>query len=157
MISGIVGQLKTAEYDSDFNESEPFSIPYFNGQEIKIIFIESNDQYLIEADKVLDRFLKLKEQNRLNDSRLVFEYYNAVLKAGYTEPLELNSVNDIWNYVFPGEVILHWDEQGQFYVCVLCECTWEEEHGLQLVFKNGQKLTRASGHDGDFESNENDE
>lgn len=29
-----------------------------------------------------------------------------------------------------------------------CGCEWEEEHGLQLVFKEGKKLTRISGYDG---------
>jgi hypothetical protein len=30
---------------------------------------------------------------------------------------------------------------------ISCECDREEEHGLQLVFKDGATLTRASGHD----------
>lgn len=29
-----------------------------------------------------------------------------------------------------------------------CECDWEEEHGLQLVFRQGKKLTRISDQDG---------
>ncbi|MEP4534756.1 MAG: hypothetical protein ABJ004_16815 [Cyclobacteriaceae bacterium] len=31
------------------------------------------------------------------------------------------------------------------------EFDWGEEHGLQLIFKNGERLTRASGHDGHYE------
>ena len=29
-----------------------------------------------------------------------------------------------------------------------CECEWEQEHGLQLVFRQGKKLTRVSDQDG---------
>ena len=58
---------------------------------------------------------------------------------------------DIWNFVTPTEIIKHWDEDGEFYLCVSCGCEWEEEHVLQLVvFKDGQTLTRASGHDEHF-------
>jgi len=31
---------------------------------------------------------------------------------------------------------------------VACECDWEPEHGLQLVFRQGRKLTRISAQDG---------
>lgn len=34
------------------------------------------------------------------------------------------------------------------YVAVDCRCDWEEEHGLQLVFRQGRMLTRVSDQDG---------
>jgi hypothetical protein len=34
------------------------------------------------------------------------------------------------------------------YIQIACECDWEEEHGLQLVFRQGKKLTRVSSQDG---------
>ena len=50
----------------------------------------------------------------------------------------------------PTEISVDWDDNDQLYVIVFCECSWEEEHGLQLVFKDGKKLTRASGIDGHY-------
>jgi hypothetical protein len=64
--------------------------------------------------------------------------------------LQVNDIADIWNFVYPTEIIVHWNENADFYLCVSCGCEWEEEHGLQLVFKDGKQLTRASGHDGGF-------
>lgn len=29
-----------------------------------------------------------------------------------------------------------------------CECAWEPEHGLQLVFASGERLSRVSPYDG---------
>ncbi len=34
------------------------------------------------------------------------------------------------------------------YISVECGCDWEEEHGLQLVLKNGLKVNKLGGYDG---------
>ena len=39
-------------------------------------------------------------------------------------------------------------QEQDIYVQVACECDWEQEHGLQLVFRQGKKLTRISDNDG---------
>lgn len=151
MESRIVGQIKSVDYDPDFFESNPFPIPYFDNKELKVGFVEAkHEPYLLEADNVLQNFLRLDKQDRIEDSQLVYHYYSETLKYGYTKPLDINNISDIWNFVYPSEIIVHWDENADFYLCVSCGCEWEEEHGLQLVFKDGKKLTRASGHDGGF-------
>ncbi len=151
MESKIVGQLKPNEYDTDFFESEPCEIPFFDNRKLKIGFVEAEHQpYLDGADIVLKNFLKLNSTDKIRNSEIVHHYYAETLKNGYTKPLNVSTSKDIWNFVTPTEIIIHWDENGDYYLCVSCECEWEEEHGLQLVFKDGQTLTRASGHDGHF-------
>jgi hypothetical protein len=151
MTSKIVGQLTPTNYDPDFFESKPFPIPYFDDKELKIGFVEAKHQpYLDSADKVLENFIGLNAVDRINNSGMVHNYYSETMKYGYTEQLDIKTTSDIWNFITPTEIIIHVDENSDFYLCVSCECKWEEEHGLQLVFKNGQTLTRASGHDGHF-------
>lgn len=151
MESRIVGQLKPVDYDTDFFESGPFPIPYFDDKKLKVGFVEAkHEPYLLEADNVLQNFLKLHKEDRIGDSQLVLHYYSETLKYGSTKPLDINIPADIWNFVYPSEIIVQWDENEDFYLCVSCGCEWEEEHGLQLVFKDGKKLIRASGHDGGF-------
>jgi hypothetical protein len=151
MESRIVGQITSVDYDHEFFESRPFPIPYFDNQELKIGFVEAkHEPYLVEADNVLQNFLGLDKQNRIRDSQLVYHYYSETLKYGYTKPFEVSINSDIWSFVYPKEIIVHWDENADFYLCVSCGCEWEQEHGLQLVFKDGKELTRASGHDGGF-------
>ena len=151
MESKIVGQLKPNEHDLDYFESEPFEIPYFDNKKIKVGFVEAGHQpYLEGADKVLQNFLGLNSTHRIQNSEIVSNCYAEMLKHGYTRPLDVVANRDIWNFVTPTEILIPWDENGDFYLCVSCECEWEEEHGLQLVFKNGETLTRASGHDGHF-------
>ncbi|RDH43718.1 hypothetical protein B9G39_09845 [Zooshikella ganghwensis] len=34
------------------------------------------------------------------------------------------------------------------YISLSCECDWEEEHGLLLVFKEGRYINKLGGYDG---------
>jgi hypothetical protein len=151
MNSKIVGQLNPIDYDPSFFYSQPFPIPYFDNKKLKVGFVAAEHQpYLDGADKSLENFVRLSSIDRTENSDIVHHYYSEALKYGYTKPLDIKTTNDIWNFVTPTEIIIHLDETGDFYLCVSCECEWEEEHGLQLVFAKGQTLTRASGHDGHF-------
>ena len=151
MNSKIVGQLTPADYDPDFFESKPFPIPYFDNTELKIGFVEAKHQpYLDAADNALEHFLRLNSMDKIENSGMVYQYYSETLKHGHTKPLDIKSTKDIWNFVSPTGIIIHWNEAAEIYLCVSCDCKWEEEHGLQLVFKHGQALTRAGGHDGHF-------
>lgn len=96
MESKIVGQLNPVEHDPDFFESEPYPIPYFNNKKIRIGFIEAKHQpYLIKADEVLQNFLKLSVTDRISHSQLVYNYYEEILKYGYTEPLYVEETQAI--------------------------------------------------------------
>lgn len=151
MESKIVGHLKPTAHDLSFFESEPFAIPYFDNAKLKIGYVEAeHQQYLESADKVLKNFLQLNSVDKIKDSEIVYRYYIETLMNGYTKALNISTNQSIWNFLTPTEIIIHWDENGDFYLCVSCECEWEEEHGLQLVFKDGHTLIRASGHDGQF-------
>jgi uncharacterized protein DUF6985 len=151
MESRIVGQLQLSEHNSDYFESSPFEIPYFDNSTLKIGFVEASSKlYMDEADRVLQNFLRLNHDNKIKDAPIVYKCYLQTLENGYTKPLDIQSAPDIWKFVKPTEVIIHWDESGHFYLCVSCNCEWELEHGLQLVFNDGKILTRASGHDGHF-------
>ena len=69
MRSRIVGPLQCLAYDPDFFESEPYPIPYFDNEKLKIGFIEAEHQpYLYGADEVLENFLKRGSAERKKDS-----------------------------------------------------------------------------------------
>ena len=136
MESRIAGKLKPNEYDHDLFESEEIEIPYFDNQKLRVGFHEAlHKPYLDAADSALENFLGLDRSVREKDSELVAKYYNETLQFGYTKILDISSTIDIWKFVTPTEITIDCDERGIFYLCVSCGCEWEEEHGLQLVFK----------------------
>ncbi|MCV2487598.1 hypothetical protein OD917_21865 [Flavobacterium sp. SH_e] len=152
MESKIAGKLKPLNYDPDYFESEPFAIPYFSNQQLKIGFVEAMyAEYLIKADRVLENFLKLDTSERFKNSKMVYDYYDQTLLYGYTEDLRINTIEDIWQFVYPSEIIIVSNEEGNYFLYVSCECEWEIEHGLQLVFKEGLSLIRVSGQDGAYD------
>jgi hypothetical protein len=56
----------------------------------------------------------------------------------------------VWDHVSFGtefHVERGFDDQ-EVYVSVACECSWEPEHGLQLVFKEGRCVSRVGPYDG---------
>ncbi len=66
---------------------------------------------------------------------------------------KLTSPDKVWEYVHPLEIVVTKDRFGldkEIYVQVLCNCDWEEEHGLQFVFKERKELIRVSEQDGNL-------
>lgn len=54
------------------------------------------------------------------------------------------------NFVQPNQIYIsrRHRRDKDVYIQVSCSCDWEQEHGLQLVFRQGKKITRISDEDG---------
>lgn len=146
--SRILGALNQDEFDPDLFMCNSVKIPYFDFKELNIgIYFAQIKDELEGAENVLENFLKLNSDNKIKDSKIVFKYYEQVLNFGQTENLNILEHKDIWNFTRPSEITISSEENGKFYISVSCGCKWEKEHGLQLIYENGKKLIRASGHE----------
>ena len=96
-------------------------------------FLAASPAVLREADEPLFRYYQDFEEWWLEDDK-------PSIKAEH-----------IWQHVqFGREPMVSrraYGDQG-VYISVECGCDWEEEHGLQLVLKNGLKVTKLGGYDG---------
>lgn len=150
-LAEIVGPLKANPDYKGFYETEPVHVPYLN-QKVKITFTKGDDSsFMAKAEIVLKRFFKLNDTDHLHDSKLVERNYQDCVTSSGAQPLNIKKTKDAWNFVTPTNVIIEQGSNGKFYVTISCQCQWEKIHGLQLVFREGKKLTRASGHDGQYE------
>lgn len=159
IISKIIGRLKQEESFPDWWKSEKIAIPFFDNDKLTIIFMdfepELDTTFIDEADQALRNFLALKTDDRNSISELVYkncmDFLEAVEYDEIDEPLrQINNKSDIWNFIHPSEIYVTrrpYKDQD-IYVFIACECDWEQEHGLQLVFRQGRKLTRISDQDG---------
>jgi len=157
--SEIIGVLFQNDQFDDWWESQPIEIIFFDNKKLKITFIdlvpESDQNFIKEADIALKSFLEKKMNDRLELSELAYqncmEFLNAV---GYDEadkPLwDIKDKSEIWNFIYPQGIYVtrRHRRDEDIYISLTCECEWEEEHGLQLVFRQGKKLTRISDQDG---------
>jgi len=150
-LAEIVGPLKRNPDYKGWYESAPVNIPYLD-QKVKITFTQGDDSsYMAGAEVVLKRFLQLKNNDRLNDSKLVERNYQDGVSTSGAQPLTIKTSQDVWNFVTPTHIFIERNINGKYYLTISCTCEWEKTHGLQLVFREGKKLTRASGHDGQYE------
>lgn len=159
IISKIIGRLKQEESFPDWWKSEEIEIPFFNNDKLTITFMdfepEHDKTFIDEADQALTNFLKLNVDDRNLISELAYknciDFLDAVEYDEADKPLrQIKNKSEIWKFIQPTEIYVTrrpYKEQD-IYVQIACECDWEQEHGLQLVFRQGKKLTRISDQDG---------
>ncbi len=157
--SNIIGKLIQNARFKDWWESSPIEIPFFDNLKLKITYIdflpENDKEFISETDDALKYFLEKSESDRLSISNLVYKNCTDFLnEIGYNEDdkklWEIKDQNEIWEFVHPIEIYIsrrrHKDKN--IYIEINCECEWEDEHGLLLVFRKGKQITRVSQIDG---------
>lgn len=157
--SKTIGQLTQTENFPDWWKSNKIEIPFFDGKPLTITFMdfepENDEKFIEEADNALNNFFNLKAVDRIAISDLAYknckDFIDAVSYDDVDERLhQIKSKTEIWNFIHPAEILVTrrpYKDQD-IYILIACECDWEIEHGLQLVFRQGKKITRISEQDG---------
>ena len=165
LLSAVVGSMTPSE-DKEFANwwySRPIAIPFWDNREIQVVYEFSpggDTRFVTEADLAMVNFLQLPGTAKEALTKLLdencrdvcestdFGARDAELKKRWFSSEDRTT---LWQYVSPPQTIRvqrrhHRDKD--IYVHMHMECEWEEEHGLQLVFRKGQQLTRISQQDG---------
>jgi hypothetical protein len=81
----------------------------------------------------------------------VFDYYLDVQSDVGDEVRfpSISSPEDVWQHIEFGEITVGRDG-GAVFVSVESECSWEPEHGLQVVFRAGRAVTKVGPFDGQY-------
>jgi hypothetical protein len=157
--SQVLGQLKQDDRFQDWWNKENVDIPFFSNIKLTITFMDFNPdldtKFITEADKALSSFMKLGDQERHEISDFVYKNF-VTIKEEVDYPYwseELRQIKNpvkIWNFIQPMGIFVTRRPYGDndIFIDVSCDCEWEKEHGLQLVFRQGKKLTRVSQIDG---------
>jgi hypothetical protein len=155
LTSQIVGPLTEDESIAEWLRSEVVPIPYFDNKKLAVTFMDIEPEGIAETDDALRNFFALTSDDRLRISDLVYKNYTDFLDEvdfdGIEEGLsDIKEDREIWNFVYPTDIYVskRHRRDKDIYICISCECGWEEEHGLQLVFRQGKTLTRISAEDG---------
>ncbi|HEY2671189.1 MAG TPA: hypothetical protein VGJ07_12560 [Rugosimonospora sp.] len=107
-----------------------------------------------ELQAVIGTFLALDESALRAAAPSIFQYYQdtvADLDADEHGYGEIPGPDDVWNHVhIGGQAIIKRNPYGdrRVYVSVECECDWEPEHGLQVVFREGRAVSKVGPYDG---------
>lgn len=144
-------------YDSalDWYISKELTLRVLGGHLCRIVLVghyeDDNTQELYTAAR---NFLSIEPSVLREAEEPVYQYCRDC--ARYWDPdwgdyPEIVSPHDVWKHVrFGGEamVVRRAYCDRAVYVSLECACDWEEEHGLQIVFKNGLKVNKVGGYDG---------
>jgi hypothetical protein len=157
--SKIIGRLKQEDKFPDWWKSSKIEVPFFENKKLTVTFMdyehEHDKTFIEEADQALTNFLKLNSMDRNSISDLAYrnckDFLDAVDFDEADQPLrQIKDYNEIWNFIHPTEIYVTRRpyKEHDIYLMLACECDWEQEHGLQLVFRQGKQLTRISDQDG---------
>lgn len=135
--------------------SQPVEVAALGGRPCRFVL----DGYEADPDKedyhqAIAAFLNSSPAVLEEAEAEVFRYYQDVsrcLSAADEEPLVVGSPAEVWAHVqFGEEVFVSRRDHGErgVYVSLECECDWEPEHGLQLVFKGGGRVSKVGPYDG---------
>jgi len=155
--SKIIGMLSQNDRFEDWWQSEPVNLPLVN-EKLHMTFMdfepEMDEKFIQEADEAIENFLQLDIEYRNQITDYVYNHFLEFKSLVGLEdiPNEMNEIqkSEIWSFITPSEILITRRPYNEpdIYINMTCECLWEQEHGLQLVFKKGKALTRVSDQDG---------
>ncbi|MDP1895738.1 MAG: hypothetical protein Q8K87_16615 [Hydrogenophaga sp.] len=135
--------------------SQPIALAVLNGTECRVVLEgydedPNNAEYRVAIENLLSATPSvLKEVEGL-----IYQYYLDV-RSYYPENYEdfprIASADEVWSLIQLGsEPIVSRRGYGDLgvYVSLECNCDWEPEHGLQIVFKDGNKVCKVGPYDG---------
>jgi hypothetical protein len=136
--------------------SKAIPVPVLGGQECWFYIEDEGEDEAGKADyyAAIKNFLALDESALRAAEQDVYHYYknfsDAVWEPDDEEYIQIESPEEVWKHVQFGDEIYvqRRDDDNVIYLSIECECDWEEEHGLQIVFKNGQRINKISPYDG---------
>ncbi|HEY3324008.1 MAG TPA: hypothetical protein VGP72_26380 [Planctomycetota bacterium] len=147
-----LGELTQHPNVEEWMQSVAVEVKYFGGQTLPFVLENlAGDAAPVEFSDAVARFLNLTTADREVASKYVFKNYTEFCRAVGDEDVgvRIASAQQVWDHVKPTCVYVKRRRANKkVYVLVAAECGWEQEHGLQLVFREGQQLSRVSSQDG---------
>lgn len=148
-----LGAVTEDEYGSLV--SAPIPVPVFGNAALPFaVDGYADDPAPEDFHAAIRTFLALDRTVLEDASPAVFEYYRDMADE-FGDDLDdfpaIASPGEVWNHVQfdRHEVSVQRDDDGEpVYVSVECECAWEPEHGLQIVFRDGARITKVGPYDG---------
>ena len=137
----------------DWHYSRPIAVPIFGGKQCCIVL----DYYEKDAHKedfhvAIANFLSRSPAVLREADEPLFRYYKDFEEWWQHDGKPpIKTADELWEHVQLGSKPMitrrQYGDKG-IYISVECGCDWEEEHGLQLVLKNGLKVNKLGGYDG---------
>ncbi len=149
-----LGQM-TEPDDLGWRRSEPLPVVVLRGQTCRIVLEGyDDDQEKGEFHEAIENFLAADATVLEAAASHIFRYYqdcNADWEPGDEEYIAIQAPADVWDHITLGDeptVTRRGYGDHGVYVTLECNCDWEPEHGLQIVFRRGLSVCKVGPNDG---------
>lgn len=146
-----------ADADLGWYRSDPIPVPVLNGASCRFV-VDGYDGDPSPEDfhAAIRAFLALDRSALTGAAPSIFDYYRDVMAdvvaAGDDDRyVAIEGSDQVLDHVrFGVEPTVVRDAYGDrhVYISLECECDWEPEHGLQIVFRDGAVVTKVGPYDG---------
>lgn len=143
--------------DLGWYRSAPISVAVLGGTACRFV-LTGYDGDLAKADfhAAIRTFLALDRSPLEAAASSIYAYYRDVMDQVLTDEdddwhVEIDGPHRVLEHVRLGnEPMVARESHGdqRVYISVECECDWEPEHGLQIVFRDGATVTKVGPYDG---------
>jgi hypothetical protein len=150
----IPGLGRVAIDSEGWYRSDAVTVPVLGNKTCHICLVGYGEDAATEDfHAAIEAFLDLDESALNAAAASIFAYYKDVAEefAGEAATISIHGPDDVLAHVRPGgEILVQRDRHRdrRVYISVECECDWEPEHGLQIVFRDGQTVTKVGPYDG---------
>lgn len=131
----------------DWWRSRPVKVNLLDGKLLPFILDDEYNQLslLQPIESAVANFLSLDPEHREKLTERVYKNYEEIRKVATVPALPIQEKPEIWKYVYPGDIFI---QQGlddpEIHILVSSDCEWEQEHGLQMVFRKGNEIVGVS-------------
>lgn len=139
---------------SDECFTNPIRVAFLNDEEYEFLLEGYADDHCKEDfKKAINSFINLDKNVLYDVSEYVYQYYQEKIMITSLEDenyIKIDKPQDVWEFVQFGHEheVSRRDYDSRIYISLECNCDWEPEHGLQLVFKNGCYINKLGPYDG---------
>ena len=146
----------TEDTDLGWYRSAPISVAVLGGKACQFVVDGYDDDEQEDFHAAIRTFLVFDRSALDAAAAPIFAYYRDVMDDVLADGddewyVEINRSQDVFDHVRLGRgPTVSRDPYGDrhVYVSVECECDWEPEHGLQIVFRDGATVTKVGPYDG---------
>lgn len=143
-----LGPLKPNDHLPQFLESKPVYVPCL-GRAVPFSLFDMPEDSVGEWESVIDTFLKLDVQVSELTKEYVFAHYLDFEELLEPDELAISNADEVWEHVTVTDIyVKKLMKDGRIYVSIAADCEWDQEHGIQIVLREGNTLTRVSSQDG---------
>lgn len=150
----LLGELEKDRFD-DWLRSKPIPVKVLGGGQFEFILEGyEEDEIKEEFHQAIENFLSLDEKVLKESEKYIYQYYKDVFVQLVPEDdwyVEIDKPEDVWKHIQFGNTPVvtrrpYGDED--VYISLECSCDWEQEHGLQIVCKQGLYVNKVGPFDG---------